>query len=841
MGLACFGDRQGARTARAARNRVEAAVAMNWLAWPIRKLGLSTSLTLALLLVVCITLAIEFEHLVRGLDSALVMTVGIAAALTGWLLARSSLPGRPAALLIVVIGAVFVFVRVGQLGNRLVALLGAITGFVWGLGAWLFNAPVAWSANRSLALKPLPPLDWKSGVDLLNAVTVLLSRAQAWIAGIIQGHPAFDPVGVALVWSLLVWLVLAWAGWAIRRRERPFEALLPTLALVAATLGYTGGGALALIPLLGSMLLLMVLVGHKAREHLWERSGIGFSEDIRIDIALLTVPLIALLLILAALFPSISAHDLAQSVQRAMREDTGDTARIPNSFGLQSAPLPTTVFESVRSPGLPNEHLIGHAPGLDRQVVMQITTDDLQPSPPEEAVGVQPPPRYYWRSSTYELYSGRGWYTGWTEVVEVAANQPAIQPAGFAGCLVRQTVHFVEPPPGALYTAGQLVSADQAYRIARRSGDDIFSANLQAATYHATSWIVTPSDQQLERAGTDYPDWVRATYLQLPSSVPARVLALARDLTATQPTPFARARALEAYLRTFPYTLDVPLPPVERDVADYFLFDLKRGYCDYYATAMVVLARAAGLPARLVVGYASGTYDAQTARFAVTQADAHAWVEIYFPDYGWVEFEPTAGRAAIDRQAEADRRYASSPPAGPPTSGHTSPGPLGRTDWLPGLAALFALAFAVVGWLAFDEWQLRQMTPAGTVKAIYGRMIGHARRLRVDVRPANTPHQANALLAQRLEELVGAMRSAHPPSGRAQAVSDAQYLARALADLYVETLYSPHAPDVMAQTRVIQAWSRLRSLLWRARWWQLTASLKNLLKASSKPLDNRRV
>jgi transglutaminase-like putative cysteine protease len=81
------------------------------------------------------------------------------------------------------------------------------------------------------------------------------------------------------------------------------------------------------------------------------------------------------------------------------------------------------------------------------------------------------------------------------------------------------------------------------------------------------------------------------------------VLALARDLTATEPTPFDRARAIEAYLRTYPYTLDLPSPKLDRDVVDYFLFDLRQGYCDYYATSMVVLARAAGLPARLAVGY----------------------------------------------------------------------------------------------------------------------------------------------------------------------------------------------------------------------------------------------
>ena len=142
-------------------------------------------------------------------------------------------------------------------------------------------------------------------------------------------------------------------------------------------------------------------------------------------------------------------------------------------------------------------------------------------------------------------------------------------------------------------------------------------------------------------------------FLTLPDSVPERVLTLARELTANALTPYDRAQAIETYLRTsYPYTLDVPAPPPGRDVADFFLFELEKGYCDYYATAMVVLARAAGLPARFVSGYASGTYDSSNAQYIVTEANAHSWVEIFFTDIGWVEFEPTAGLPAIDRQNE---------------------------------------------------------------------------------------------------------------------------------------------------------------------------------------------
>src|SRR4030095_5471201 len=130
-----------------------------------------------------------------------------------------------------------------------------------------------------------------------------------------------------------------------------------------------------------------------------------------------------------------------------------------------------------------------------------------------------------------------------------------------------------------------------------------------------------------------------------PNSVPDRVLVLAREITKGMKNPYDKAKAIESYLRAnYPYDLEIPDPPKEQDVADYFLFDLKRGYCDYYATAMVVLARASGLPARFVSGYSSGSYDAMNAQYIIRDLNAHSWVEIYFPEIGWIEFEPTASQ-----------------------------------------------------------------------------------------------------------------------------------------------------------------------------------------------------
>ena len=99
--------------------------------------------------------------------------------------------------------------------------------------------------------------------------------------------------------------------------------------------------------------------------------------------------------------------------------------------------------------------------------------------------------------------------------------------------------------------------------------------------------------------------------------------------------------AIEDYLRGFGIDVGITAAPHDRDSVDYFLFDLQRGFCDYYASAMVVMARAVGLPARLGVGFLQRPPDAAGAQ-TIRQIDAHSWAEVYFAGYGWVEFEPTA-------------------------------------------------------------------------------------------------------------------------------------------------------------------------------------------------------
>lgn len=136
---------------------------------------------------------------------------------------------------------------------------------------------------------------------------------------------------------------------------------------------------------------------------------------------------------------------------------------------------------------------------------------------------------------------------------------------------------------------------------------------------------------------------IYSRYRQLPENLPARVGELARSITSGSTNNYDKVKDIEGYLSSnYPYTL-MPAPtPMDRDFVDYFLFDLKEGYCTYYASAMTVMVRSLGIPARYVEGYITPPATVSENRYVITNNQAHAWVEVYFEGYGWYSFEPTA-------------------------------------------------------------------------------------------------------------------------------------------------------------------------------------------------------
>jgi transglutaminase-like putative cysteine protease len=154
---------------------------------------------------------------------------------------------------------------------------------------------------------------------------------------------------------------------------------------------------------------------------------------------------------------------------------------------------------------------------------------------------------------------------------------------------------------------------------------------------------------ELRSAGTEYPEWITDRYLQVPDTITSRTRALAAEIAAGKDNPYDITVAVTEWLRNnITYADTIPAQPARQDAVDWFLFDLRQGFCNYYATAEVILLRSLGIPARWSIGYAQGE-KLTDSLYIVRQRDALAWPEVYFPEIGWVEFEPTAAQPVITR------------------------------------------------------------------------------------------------------------------------------------------------------------------------------------------------
>jgi transglutaminase-like putative cysteine protease len=241
----------------------------------------------------------------------------------------------------------------------------------------------------------------------------------------------------------------------------------------------------------------------------------------------------------------------------------------------------------------------------------------------------------YWRVSVYDRYTGDGWArTGQTREYDGSLGSPP------APTRRNRQVYEAKITLSVLPAAAEpvRVSGVQA-RVSDLGGLDPVGSVPEGEDYGVVSRTPVTTPARLATAGTDYPREVRERYLQMPERTSPRVGDLAANVTGGADTPYEQAIAVERWLEANKeYSLDVRQP--DGPVVETFLFERDRGYCVYYASAMTVMLRTQGVPARFVVGYTPGQRVAED-KWVVRGLDSHAWVEVYFPDVGWVRFDPT--------------------------------------------------------------------------------------------------------------------------------------------------------------------------------------------------------
>lgn len=272
----------------------------------------------------------------------------------------------------------------------------------------------------------------------------------------------------------------------------------------------------------------------------------------------------------------------------------------------------------------------------------------------------------FWRGQTFDTWDGRNWTQSEEEasarrIHGAAPLDVPLRPGdGYAapGDELVQTFMLEESTPNLVFGAYDVRRVQFPDDTLFQMSDGTLRTGValgRGAVYTVVS--SRPAVSAAALRGSD--EWYRSLvgrdraavlpvalnqrYTALPSEFPASLRALSDEITAPAPTVYDKVLAIEAWLAAnTEYSLDAPRPPAGTDAAEAFLLQDRLGFCEQIGTALVLLLRAQGIPARLVAGYAPGERNPFTGLFEVKASDAHAWAEVYFPGVGWQGFDPTA-------------------------------------------------------------------------------------------------------------------------------------------------------------------------------------------------------
>ncbi|HEY0581625.1 MAG TPA: transglutaminaseTgpA domain-containing protein [Chloroflexota bacterium] len=650
----------------------------------------------------------------------------------------------------------------GPIGLPLGALLGVE------LIAWLY-------AHVAIVGSLAERVDWLGG------------RVGSWLDSILAGGVSNDPLVFALAMAVLAWLLGLITAWLLFRDNAPWLAILFNGVALLMNLSYA---STAMVGYVGwfTFAACVLLAAHQlaGRTELWRRAELRVGWRVVANVLVGTALASGGLLSVAWALPAnISSPEVAAGWSRATQPWQGLEGEFDRWFAaLNSSDRNARGLSFGRTLAPRGSFDLGDTPVLQ-----------VRASAP-----------LYLRATTADRYAGQAITSTDTTTSRTEPNTDLLPqdqiPQGRG--LLQAQIKILASKTGVAFAPDAPMRFSQSTEVDTHGDpNDLATVRfdspiLQNQEYTVVSAISTATLQDLRAAGEDYPDWVRRRYLQLPRTLPRRVLETARTTTSGATSAYDRASAIETYLRTnFTYSTHVATVPPDQDWVDYFLFDSKQGYCDYFATAMVVLLRADGIPARVASGFAPGEFDPGSGLSMVRENHAHSWVEAYFPRFGWITFEPSAIRALPPRveEAPAPAPTAAPPPAAAPDTSQLTPQELDELlnirdqtpvasarpffTTLPGvllvvLGAALLLGLIGAGVIAV-AWR-RGLTGLAEYQLPYAQLVRLGRwsgTLRPS--PSDTPHE----LAERLGRQVP----------RAQPAIDT------LTDAYVEGTYASRLPS----------------------------------------------
>jgi len=604
-------------------------------------------------------------------------------------------------------------------------------------------------------------------------LAALFVGMRVWFSLAFNGGTSSDQ-SIFLFFILALGFLLAYTStWLFYRTRSPWLMLLANAVILLINLNNVDAAYVVfLILFLIAALLLLLRFNLYESSLRWKRLGLRRSEELTWEFMQAGVLISLAVLVASWLLPWGYTNQQAAQIWSANNNPWVQAQNVWNR--LLSVSGGTT---AQNHGNFTNLLTLSGNPNLTNTPVFQVKTTD----------GAQ-----YLQAASYDLYDGqRNWSNSPQSALTNGANITY-----YDGSLdlraVSQTVTVVNPPgeqSAYLFGASQLVATNQGTEVLSNKSDGTVTAWLRANgklaagnVYTVTSYVSNADVQTLNTVPlpvngpvlssnedgpvppTYFDPAVVTTYTQLPTTLDPRIKSLAQQITANASTMYSKVAALELYLRTnYTYDSTITAPPPGVEAASWFLFQSKRGFCNYFATAMTLMARALGIPARVAVGYTNGQYNNTTGLWNVVGTDAHAWTQIYFAGYGWINFEPSATFSTFARPLTAAQSTPGtivSPITGGKTgnsrlqqelenqqhgngAGSSNSSSVGSIQFGLdlGLVVVLLLVSLVLGGLYFRFWWRRLFQGLSLPSQVYGRVSVLASWAGVSSNRTQTPHE----------------------------------------------------------------------------------------------------
>jgi transglutaminase-like putative cysteine protease len=651
----------------------------------------------------------------------------------------------------------------------------------------------------------------------------LLVHITIWVNLVRQNRPSNDNAIFLLFVAVLSFLLAYLSMWLVVRSRRPWLAVIANGVVLLINLNYAPPDDLVflLLFLLGALLLLMrFTLADNLRQ--WRARRLRFSPDLSWDFTQLGAVFCVFVLLLAYFLPVGVPN---QTVTDFFNNPNGPWQSVQRGF--------QTLFGGLSGPGGSGFGFFGQNLLLQGDVnlpnteIMRYTGDD---------------PQEYLITQTYDTYDGHAvWTQSLTQTQSYAENTYLPPPAPTVRL---STLHVTLTNVGTggtnIFAGGDpavfnvpvdvQVTVPGAIPTSWRAQHTL----INGVTYDAQSYLSIATPDQLRAvplpanasAGL-YPSDVLNDYLTNGNTtISPEVAATAKQWVsaAGAETPYDMALAIEANLHTFTFSFHNGAVPDNQDAVVWFLHN-KRGFCTFFASAMALMMRSLGMPARIAEGYNNGHFDAARSNYIIRGTDAHAWTQVYFPGYGWINFEPTASFPEFQRGfpggttpgitpsttgSPGGRRPTETPnPTGAtPTAGGPPPSPvvIALRDFGIALALLIGFVLLVTGgFLAWWRALYRGLSPGA---GAYVRIVRLGIWSGSPPAPAQTPTEYGETLGRAAPEERGAIQR--------------------LTDLYVRERWGGVAASL---EEVAALYRRARAALTRAIRRHLGAMLVRLLPA----------